>query len=262
MSVQKSALVAAGVDPTGGAGLTLDVAFLTRLGVRALPLVTALTVQDDLGVQRVDPVDLSRLTEAADAARRTVAGAIAVMKTGLVPTLEQALRLVQIAEQLRVPLVVDPILASGTGDMLHRGDPLAIVAPLVAAATLITPNLREAEALAQQTWDRSPTGLLAIARRLASDKRTCAISGGHAGGETVPMAIAGPDGEALINAPRAPLRATHGTGCALASTAAGYMALGLPPLEAVAAAHRFVAAALAGARGIDGIRTSPEPWVV
>lgn len=262
MKPPRAALVAGGVDPTGGAGLAVDVSFLTRFGVRVAPLVTALTVQDDGGVRRIEPIDQDLLIEMAAAALTSVRASLSVMKTGLVPTLELATTLASIARDVRVPLVVDPILAAGTGDLLHRGDSRLVLAPLVDTATLLLPNLAEAQQLSGIVWDGSLPGLMTMARALASSSRTVAVSGGHAPGSSVPMAIAGPAGETLIEVTRVVVGATHGTGCALAASAAGYIAQGLPPGEAAAAAHRFIATALAASKGLPGTRLTPEPWTV
>ncbi len=262
MKPPHAALVAGGVDPTGGAGLAVDIAFLSRLGVRVAPLVTALTVQDDKGVRQIQAVDRDLLIDMAAAALSAVRVSLAVMKTGLVPNLALARTLATIARDARVPLVVDPILAAGTGDVLHRGNPRVVIAPLIEAAALLLPNLDEAEQLSGIVWDRSLEGLMAMARALSTPTRTVAVSGGHAPGATVPMAIAGPAGETTLEVPRAEVGATHGTGCALAASAAGYIAQGLPPGEAAAAAHRFVAAALAASKGLAGTRLTPEPWTV
>ena len=262
MKPPRAALVAGGVDPTGGAGLAIDISFLARLGVRVAPLVTALTVQDDSGVRRIEPIDQNLLIEMAAAALTSVRVSLSVMKTGLVPTVELATTLAAIARDVRVPLVVDPILAAGTGDSLHRGDPQQVIAPLVEAATLLLPNLDEAQQLSGIVWDGSLPHLMTIARALSSSSRTVAVSGGHVPGSGVPMAIAGPAGETMLEVSRVAVSATHGTGCALAASAAGYIAQGLPPGEAAAAAHRFIATALAASKGLPGTRLTPEPWTV
>lgn len=255
-------MAAGGVDPGGGAGLAMDVAFLARLGVRAAPVVTALTVQTDRGVRRVEPVDAQLFEEQLLAALETLGSAVRAIKTGLVVSAAQAALLARHAGERRIPLVVDPILAAGTGDVFVRDDPGSMLLPLTKAATLLTPNAAEASTLASQSWDGTTDGLLRLARALAGVERTAAVTGGAAPGDSVFAAIAGPAGERLVAAPRVERAPFHGTGCAFASAAAGYMALGLPPLEAAAAAHRLVAQALASAKGIPGVRISPEPWSI
>ncbi len=255
-------IAAGGVDPGGGAGLGMDVAFLARLGVRVAPVVTALTVQTDRGVQRVSPVEAPLFEEQLLAALETVGPAVRVVKTGLIVRSAQAAVVARCAADHGLPLVVDPILAAGSGDAFVRDDPASVLLPLIKAASLLTPNIAEAARLANQDWDGTADGLLRLARALAGPLRAVAVTGGEARGPVVYAAIAGPGGEKLVEAPRAEGGPFHGTGCAFAAAAAGYMALGLPALDAAAAAHRLVAQALASAKGIPGTRLSPEPWSV
>lgn len=255
-------LVAAGVDPGGGAGLTADTAMLARLGIRTAPLVTALTVQDDAGVAEVVPVEAALFEAQLAAALRTVGPALRALKTGLVVTPAQAAALARCARERGLALVVDPLLAAGTGQRFVAGDPAEVLGPLVEAATLLTPNGAEAATLAGLAWDRTRERLADLARALVRPGRAVAVTGGDVPGEAVPAALADPEGCRVVDAPRAACGRTHGTGCAFASAAAGYIAQGLPPLAAAEAAHRFVAACLAAARGVPGSRVSPEPWRV
>jgi hydroxymethylpyrimidine/phosphomethylpyrimidine kinase len=259
---QNVAVIAVGgIDPTGGAGLTADIAFLARLGVRAGTVVTALTVQDDEAVRRVEAVDDRLLAEQFDAALRTLLPSLRAIKTGLILSESQASIVADKASAKAVPLVVDPVLVAGTGDRFHGGRADHVLGPLLSVATLVTPNIEEAEALSGTRWDGSREGLLALARALAGERRSAAVSGGHTGWETVPLAVSGPAGESLIDAPRRETDSTHGTGCAMASAAAGLLALGREPGSAAIEAHEMVARAVVGALGIPGRRVSPEPWI-
>lgn len=258
-STPRAALIAGGVDPTGGAGLARDLAMLSRFGVRGAPLVTALTVQNERGVQRVEAVDPELLRAMGEAALEALGPQLAVVKVGLVSHRGVADVLAALVAASRCPLVLDPIVWAGTGDRLQVETPDQVLAPLIERATLWLPNIDEAQQFAGLRWDGSRSGLLAIARRLAGPQRTAAISGGHAEGKIVPMAIAGPSGEEWCEVSRVECGATHGTGCALASTAAAYIASGLPPHAAAAAAHRYVAAALAATPSLPGLRRTPEP---
>ncbi|MBP7147770.1 MAG: bifunctional hydroxymethylpyrimidine kinase/phosphomethylpyrimidine kinase [Acidobacteria bacterium] len=249
-----------GVDPTGGAGLAQDVAFLARLGVRAAPVVTALAVQDDRALRHVEAIEASLFREQLDAARETYGASIRAIKSGLVVERAQAEAIAAAARAIPAPLVVDPVAVAGTGQRFIGGDVRRVLQPLIDGAALLLPNIAEAEELAGATWTGDAAGLLALARALAGPGRTVAVSGGHAPGDSVLLAVVAPVGEKLVEAPRAERGATHGTGCALASAAAGYIASGLLPADAAAAAHRFVAAVLASSAGVAGVRVSPEPW--
>jgi hydroxymethylpyrimidine/phosphomethylpyrimidine kinase len=255
-------VAAGGLDPRGGAGLGQDIAFLGRLAVRAAPVVTALTVETGRGPLRVAPVDADLFEDELRAAFDSFGEAVKAIKTGLVVSLAQAESLVRHAALRRIPLVVDPILAAGSGERFVAEDPTRILTPLIKAATLLTPNAREAATLSGEAWDGTRESLLRLARALVGPRRTVAVTGGEAPGDVVAAAIAGPAGEKTVSAPRAPGTKPQGAGCAFASAAAAYIALGLPPLEAATAAHRLVAQALAAARGLPGAPRSPEPWSV
>lgn len=237
-------LVAGPLDSAGEDGLALQVAFLARLGVRAAPVASRF-----VGPPRAsDPIDLALFR---DQLRRAVdvhtSGLRAVLAGGPLDA-SQAEMLLEVATEHGLPFVVDPWAG------------LAVA--VVAAATLLTPDESEAAALSAEAWDGTRDGLLRLARGLVGPARTCAVTGGAAGGETVPVAIAGPGGERIVEAPRDRRGALRGAGGAMAACAAGYIALGLPPFDAAAAAHRFVAAAACAAHGGRGRPPCPEPWSV
>ena len=268
-------IVVAGVDPGGGAGIAADVAALAALGVRAAPVASALTVQTDRGVARVEPVGDELFALQLEAALESVGDAARAVKTGLVVSRRHAELVAAAARGRGLALIVDPILASGTGHRFVAGDPAEILRPLLDAATMVTPNAAEAAALCGTTWAARPDQLPELARTLATDRRTAVVTAGDLraldgqGAETVLMAAAGPadDGtgalrERRAEAPRVERGKTHGTGCAFASTCAGLIARGSSPLDAAVEAHRRVARALALAGGLPGRRLSPEMWRV
>ena len=269
----RAVIVVAGVDPGGGAGIAADVAALAALGVRAAPVASAIAVQTDRGVTRVEAVDDKLFALQLDAALESVGEAARAVKTGLVVSRRQAELVAAAARGRGLPLVVDPILAAGTGHRFVAGDPAEILRPLIDAATAVTPNAAEAAALCGTIWTARPEQLPELARALATARRTAVVTGGDLralddrGAEIVLMAAAGPadDGtrgmqERRAEAPRVARGKTHGTGCAFASTCAGLIARGFSPLDAAVEAHRRVARALSLAGGLPGRRLSPEMW--
>jgi hydroxymethylpyrimidine/phosphomethylpyrimidine kinase len=118
-------LVFAGLDPSGGAGLAADIAAIGALGAHALPVATALTVQDNERVYDVAPVDTSLVLRQAEAvAARFIIGAV---KIGIPGNRMNALAIAALVARLRaanpsLPVVLDPVLASGHGDALGQGD--------------------------------------------------------------------------------------------------------------------------------------------
>ncbi len=225
-------LVFAGLDPSGGAGIAADIEAIAAQGAHALPIVTALTVQDHNRVHEVQPVDSALLLRQARALAASVD--IRAVKIGIPGNAANAAAIAQVLRQLRelqpdLPVVLDPVLASGAGDALGRGDAVAALAPLLALATVLVPNLPEAAALA---------GLLAEA-----PCQHLLVTGGHGDGDTVvnTWKSAGREWEWEW------LRLGgefHGSGCTLAAAIAARLALGEPVGQALGRAQSYCHQAL------------------
>src|SRR5689334_18470074 len=142
-----SVLAFAASDPTGGAGIQADLLTLAARGCHPLSAVTALTVQDTHGVERVEPVDASLVAEQA---RRGLAEfRVAAFKLGVLGSAENAAAIAGIlAEHPGAPVVIDPVLASGRGDALAAEETIAVMNDeLFPLAAVATPNTSEAERL-------------------------------------------------------------------------------------------------------------------
>src|SRR5262245_23735746 len=140
-------LTFAASDPTGGAGVQADLLTLAALGCHPLSVLTAITVQDTSGVEHLEVIDAGLV---ARQARRVLAESrVAAFKVGVVGSAENARTIATIAaEHPQVPLVLDPVLASGRGDPLASDAVLkALLEFLVPRATVVTPNVPEAERL-------------------------------------------------------------------------------------------------------------------
>ncbi|HEY0062145.1 MAG TPA: bifunctional hydroxymethylpyrimidine kinase/phosphomethylpyrimidine kinase, partial [Telluria sp.] len=148
--VMPTVLVFSGLDPSGGAGMAADLLAIAAQGVHALPVITALTVQDHNrvhGIEAVAPELLQRQARALIDATQ-----IDAVKIGIPGSRANAWAIAQLIVQLRrrtpqLPVVLDPVLASGHGDALAKGDARAALQPLLPLATLVVPNMGEAEAL-------------------------------------------------------------------------------------------------------------------
>jgi hydroxymethylpyrimidine/phosphomethylpyrimidine kinase len=143
-------LVFAGLDPSGGAGIQADSQAIAAMGAHALPIVTTLTVQDNDRVYGITPVD-PRIVQQQIAALINKID-IAAIKIGIVGSAAIAELIASCISTLRqknpqLPVVIDPVLASGHGDDLTKEDAIQIIAPLRKLATLITPNTLEAQKL-------------------------------------------------------------------------------------------------------------------
>jgi hydroxymethylpyrimidine/phosphomethylpyrimidine kinase len=223
-------LVFSGLDPSGGAGIQADIEAIAAQGAHALAIVTALTVQDNQRVHEVVPVDAALLVRQAALLLETMP--IRAVKLGIPGSLANAEAIAGIVRQLQerqpaLPVVLDPVLASGHGDPLARGDALAALAPLLAVATVATPNLPEAAALGQVACPH------------------VLVTGGHGDGDEVVNRWHSRDGVREWCWPRLPGE-FHGSGCTLASSLAARLALGDAMEQALDRAQRSCSQALAG----------------
>ena len=234
-------LTFAASDPTGGAGLQADLLTLAALGCHPLSVVTALTVQDTRGVESIDAVDAALVER--QAAALLAETKVAAFKLGVLGSEANARAVAKIvASHPRVPLVVDPVLASGRGDPLASDALIATLLELIMPrATLATPNSIEARRLG---GERS---------LLDRGCRYVLVTGTHEATSDVVNTLY--DASGKVREDRWPRLAGsyHGSGCTLASAAAAQLAHGVPVADAVRAAQDFTWRSLsAGFRPADG----------
>jgi hydroxymethylpyrimidine/phosphomethylpyrimidine kinase len=233
-------LTFAASDPTSGAGLQADLLTLAALGCHPLSVVTALTAQDTSGVARVLPIEHTWITEQASRVLGDIT--VAAFKTGVLGSAANARAVSEIvAAHAGVPLVVDPVLASGRGDRLADEDAIeALRESILPRTTVLTPNSIEARRLAGERE------LAACARALADHGcKYVLITGTHEAAAEVVNTLYDDSGVVREDRwPRLP-QSYHGSGCTLASAIAAYLAHGLEPAQAVGEAQRFTWQALA-----------------
>jgi hydroxymethylpyrimidine/phosphomethylpyrimidine kinase len=220
-------LTFAASDPTGGAGMQADLLTLAALGCHPLSVLTGLTVQDTSGVEHLEPVD-ARLV--ARQARRVLAESrVAAFKVGVLASADNVRAVAEVAAaHTNVPLVLDPVLASGRGDELASHAVLAtLLEALVPRATVVTPNTLEAERLG------GAKGLLERGCRYVL------VTGTHEPGEEVSNKLYGPAGLVREDRWQRLPESYHGSGCTLASAIAAQLAKGRAVPEAVREAQEF-----------------------
>ena len=244
-------LIIAGSDSGGGAGLQADLKAVTMLGGFAATAVTAITVQNTLGVHGVHPLPLDLIEAQARAVLDDI-GADAI-KTGMLGSVEVVERVAAILDTSAAPAVIDPVMvAKGGHPLLAEAAVGAVRDLMIPRAALLTPNAPEAEALTglevrDLDGQRRAGGAL-----LALGARAVLMKGGHVPGDTVLDLLLTPAGETVLEGPRVETRHTHGTGCTLASACAAGLARGLPLERAVAEAWAYVAEAIRRAPGLGG----------
>jgi hydroxymethylpyrimidine/phosphomethylpyrimidine kinase len=233
-------LTFAGSDPTGGAGLQADVLTAAGMGCHPLSVVTALTVQDTHGVESVHAVDAGRVRMQAERVLADVrVGAFKLGVLGSVANVEAIAAI--LADHPEVPVVLDPVLASGRGDELASEEMIqALRELLVPQSTVVTPNSLEARRLGRDS------SLSAAARRLVEcGAEYVLVTGTHETGPEVVNTLY--DSGGMVREDRWPrlAGAYHGSGCTLASAIAAALANGLGVPEAVRDAQEFTWQALA-----------------
>ena len=249
-------LVFAGLDPSGGAGIQADIQAISDAGAHPLPIITALTVQDNQHVYAVYPVAASMLIEQVNALI-TQGTAINAIKIGIVGSIANARAIADAIIQLReshptLPVVLDPVLASGHGDVLTQGDAVQALAPVRRLATLIVPNLPEARALC----DGMDT-LALQAQRLLQESPHVMIKGGHGDGEEIINTWFHGDHQHEWRWPRLSGE-YHGSGCTLASAIAAQLAQGVTMEAALEAAQHYTQHSLAQAYAIASGQLIPH----
>lgn len=241
-------LTIAGSDPTGGAGVQADIVTFHAHGLRGASAITALTAQDGTRVTEVHPVERAVLE--AQLASSAGGGALAA-KTGMLATSELA---VVAARWLRTSgpsaIVVDPVLWASDGTVLFEGGPDVYLDELLPLATIVTPNLAEAAALAGLPEVRDRAGMHEAGRRLLSaGARSVLVTGGHLVQEGDRAGIVSDlfvdhQGAVWLDGPRVAGPPMHGTGCLLSAAIAVGLASGEPLERAVDRGRRFVATAI------------------
>lgn len=233
-------LVFAASDPSSGAGIQADLLTLASLGCHPLTALTAATVQDTVGVQSVHPLSAELVEQQA----RTILEDMPVVafKIGLLGSVENVLAVAEIVSDYpEIPLILDPVLASGRGDDLSSEEIIsAIREVLLPQTTLLTPNAPEARRLAESDEDDSEPSIDICAQRLIEmGAQYVLITGTHENTPQVINTLYGLDGVIRRDEWERLPGSYHGSGCTLASAIAGCIAGGASVEDAVRDAQDY-----------------------
>ena len=228
-------------DPSGGAGIQADILTLASMGCHPLSVITAITVQDTAGVDEIMPLDPEWVSDQARAVLEDMP--VNVFKIGMLGSAEIIMAIAEvISDYPDIPLVLDPILASGRGDELANEDMLATMRELlIPQATIITPNSMEARRLAQNDDDDqdSPDLHQCAQRLLGMGCEYVLITGTHENTTQVVNTLYQSDVVVRSDAWPRLAGSYHGSGCTLASAIAAAIANGLPIAECVYEAQEY-----------------------
>jgi len=248
----------AATDPTGGAGIQADILTLSSMGCHALSVVTAITVQDTSGVEGILAMDADWVTDQARSILEDVP--VAAFKLGLLGSIENIAAIAEIVSDYPdIPLVLDPVLASGRGDQFADEEMVAaLIELLLPETTILTPNSLEARRLAQEEdeeegeepkTDQEQSAILSLdacARRLVNaGTEYVLITGTHENTAQVANVLYGPQGIIRTDKWERLPGSYHGSGCTLASAITASLAGGADIEAAVQEAQEYTWQALA-----------------
>jgi hydroxymethylpyrimidine/phosphomethylpyrimidine kinase len=232
-------LTFAASDPSGGAGLQADLLTLASMGCHPLSVVTALTVQDTLGVEGVLPIDSEWVTDQARCLLEDMP--VDAIKIGVLGSVENIAAIAEIVSDYPdVPLVLDPVLASGRGDELASDEMASVIRELLLPqTTILTPNSIEARRLAE--YDDEPEATLDRCgdRLVRLGCEYVLITGTHEATPQVVNTLYGKDGVVRADSWTRLPGGYHGSGCTLASAIAAMLANGLSAADAVREAQEY-----------------------
>lgn len=235
-------LVFAATDPSGGAGIQADILTLSSMGCHPLSVVTAVTIQDTVGVEDLLPIDAEWVGDQARCVLEDMP--VAVFKIGLLGSVEAIAAIAEVVSDYPdIPLVLDPVLASGRGDELASDDIISAMRELlVPQTTLITPNSMEARRLAQHEAEEGDADLALdeCARQLLElGCEYVLVTGAHENTPQVVNTLYDQQGVVRSDAWQRLPGSYHGSGCTLAAAVAATLANGLGIPEAVRDAQEY-----------------------
>ncbi|HTY03495.1 MAG TPA: hydroxymethylpyrimidine/phosphomethylpyrimidine kinase [Rhodocyclaceae bacterium] len=234
-------------DPTGGAGLQADLLTLASMGCHPVSVVTALTIQDTTGVEDILAIEAGWVADQARALLEDIP--VAAFKLGVLGSVEAIAVIAEIVNDYPdIPLVFDPVLASGRGDEFADEEMVdAMLGLLLPRTTIITPNTLELRRLALDAEDESddPSSSECARRLVAAGAEYVLVTGTHDGTEKVTNRLYGSHGRVREDSWERLPGSYHGSGCTLASAIAANLANGLDMEEAVREAQDYTWHALA-----------------
>lgn len=232
-------LTFAASDPSGGAGMQADLLTLASMGCHPLSVITALTVQDSLGVEGVLAIDSDWVADQARCLLEDMP--VDAFKIGVMGSVENIAAIAEIVSDYPdIPLILDPVLASGRGDELASEDMTnALRELLLPQTTILTPNSIEARRLAETDEDEEHSLEQCAMRLIAMGCEYVLITGTHENTPQVVNTLYSKNGVVRVDSwPRLP-GTYHGSGCTLASAIAAMLANGLELPEAVREAQEY-----------------------
>ena len=235
----------AGSDPSGGAGIQADLKTFSALKTYGMAVISGLTAQNTQGVQAIE----NPSADFVDAQLRSILDDVRVdaVKIGMLGSAEVIERVARrLRDQYAGPVILDPVMIAKSGHALLPADAVSSLQEhLLPLATLVTPNLPEADALTGGRTTTREQMAEAAQSMLALGPHAVLLKGGHLEGAHSPDLWMSRDGSAWLEGPRIASKNTHGTGCTLSSAIAAYMGRGCSIRDACERGKAYVTKAIA-----------------
>ena len=232
-------LAFAATDPSGGAGLQADVLTLASMGCHPLTVVTAATIQDTMGIEEIMALDAEWVADQARCVLEDMP--VTAIKIGVTGSIENITAIAEVVSDYpEVPLVLDPVLASGRGDELATDEMISALRELlIPQTTIITPNSIEARRLVQEDGEDDLDLAECASRLLALGCEYVLITGTHENTTQVVNTLYSQEGVVRTDSWERLPGSYHGSGCTLASAIAATIANGLNISDAVKDAQEY-----------------------
>ncbi len=238
----------AGSDPSGGAGIQADLKTFSALGCYGMAAITALTAQNTKGVTGVHEVPADFVIKQVE----TIFDDIRVdaVKIGMAGSAQTITRLADLLQKKNPPVIIlDPVMVAQSGDsLLSDAAVKRMRIDLLPLASVITPNIPEAEILLGRKFDGDMEGFAKQILKMGA--RAVLLKGGHLKGDTSKDIFVDKIHCVVLEEKRVETKNNHGTGCTLSSALAAYMAKGLPTKEAAAQAKKYITHALKASKNL------------
>lgn len=241
-------LTFAASDPSGGAGIQADLLTLSSMGCHVLTVLTAITVQDTVGVESIHALDAEWITDQARCVLEDMP--VAAFKVGVLGSVDAIAAVAEVVSDYpEVPLILDPVLASGRGDELASEAVLSAMRELlIPQTTVLTPNSLEVRRIVQHDFDEDEVSIDVCARRILElGCEYVLVTGTHENTPQVVNLLYSREGLVRSDTWQRLPGSFHGSGCTLASAIAATIANGLDVPEAVRDAQEFTWQTLNGA---------------
>ncbi|WP_047985882.1 bifunctional hydroxymethylpyrimidine kinase/phosphomethylpyrimidine kinase [Ornithinibacillus californiensis] len=243
MSNVSCALTIAGTDPSGGAGIHADLKTFQELKTYGMSVITSVVAQNTTGVQAVHHLPIEMITQQFDSILSDMP--LHALKTGMIASVDMMKAIKEKITNLDVPYVLDPVMVATSGDALINEDARRYLREhLLPLATIVTPNIPEAEFITGRTI-KTIVDMQYAAKQLVNlyGAGAALVKGGHLTGDATDILY---DGEKMYTytAERIHTKNTHGTGCTYSAAITAYLGKGVILPIAVEKSKQFITQAI------------------